>query len=279
MLYTKALGLSLIFYCTTALGGTEIRNDHNYHPPAVNSKVLKIQDQIVEKNELKNTQVIQDNLLTKPEINNIAYTDSDSINSIMDSVIKSHNSELNNIALLKPTNKTFYAKENEDSLNVELNSELAQNKNKTQKMYKLATYISQQYDVPMPNAEKIVYSTFAEASKKNLDPTLVLSLIHSESTFKQFSKSSAGAVGLTQIMPRVHRAKITELLSGKTDIWSITGNIKVGTQILREYVDLAGGNVKKALQMYNGSSRDSKYKYSNKILAKMTTFKTVVAGL
>jgi hypothetical protein len=150
---------------------------------------------------------------------------------------------------------------------------------KLKKMKKLASYISEQYNVPLPSAEKIVYSTFVEANKKNLDPNLVLSLIDVESTFQQFSKSRAGAVGLTQVMAHVHKQKIGELHKEHMNIWSIPGNIKVGTQILREYVDLAGGNLKKALQMYNGSAHDDSYKYSNKIMSRMQTFNTVVAAL
>lgn len=146
---------------------------------------------------------------------------------------------------------------------------------KLHKMQKLATYISDNYNVPLPSAEKIVYSTFVESQKKNLDPTLVLSLIGVESTFNQYSKSRFGAVGLTQVMPNVHKMKISQLWKDKMDIWSIHGNIKVGTDILREYVDLAGGNISRALQMYNGSAGDRRNSYSNKVLAKMNTFKIV----
>jgi len=144
---------------------------------------------------------------------------------------------------------------------------------KIQKMQKLASYISKTYDVPMKNAEKIVYITFEEAKKKNLEPTLVLSLIDNESKFQQHVKSPVGAVGLTQVMPKYHKEKIAELKkTDGTDIFSITGNIKVGTQILRDYINLAGGNLPKALQMYNGSSNDAKKKYSNKILTTMRTY-------
>ena len=140
-------------------------------------------------------------------------------------------------------------------------------------MQKLATYISNTYDIPMKNAEKIVYTTFEESSKKNLEPTLVLSLIDSESRFQQHVKSPVGAVGLTQVMPKYHQAKIAELKRTEgTDIFSITGNIKVGTQILREYINLAGGNLQKALQMYNGSLGDTNKRYSSKIMSKMKEY-------
>ena len=144
---------------------------------------------------------------------------------------------------------------------------------KIQKMQKIANYISTKYDIPINNAEKIVYATFEESIKKNLEPTLVLSLIDNESRFQQHIKSPVGAVGLTQVMPKYHKEKIDELRKNEgTDIFSITGNIKVGTQILREYLNQAGGNLKKALQMYNGSVGDSKQRYSNQILSKMREY-------
>lgn len=147
---------------------------------------------------------------------------------------------------------------------------------KIQKMQKLANYISTTYNIPIGNAQKIVYATFEESRKKNLEPTLVLSLIDNESSFKQHVKSPVGAVGLTQVMPKYHKAKIAELkrVDG-TDIFSINGNIKVGTQILSEYIHMADGNLQKGLQMYNGSSKDSKRKYSSKIMATMKIYSKI----
>lgn len=148
--------------------------------------------------------------------------------------------------------------------------------NKIQKMKKLATYISNTYDVPMKSAEKIVYTTFEESSKKNLEPTLVLSLIDHESRFQQHIKSPVGAVGLTQVMPKYHQDKIAELKRTEgTDIFSIAGNIKVGTQILRDCINLAGGNLQKALQMYNGSLGDINKRYSNIIMSKMKKYSKI----
>ena len=144
---------------------------------------------------------------------------------------------------------------------------------KVQKMQKLALYISNTYRIPIKNAEQIVYTTFEESAKKNLEPILVLSLIDSESGFQQHAKSRVGALGLTQVMPKYHPEKIADLRKNHgTDIYSINGNIKVGTQILREYINKAGGNLQKGLQMYNGSSRDSTRKYSNKIISKMNIY-------
>ena len=144
---------------------------------------------------------------------------------------------------------------------------------KLKKMQRLAVHISGNYKVPLIKAEKIVYSSFVEANKKNLDPTLVLSLIGVESTFNQFSKSHAGAVGLTQVMPNIHKDKIAKLPD--EDIWSVHNNIKVGTDILREYLNITKGNIKLALQRYNGSLHDGSLRYSTKVLNKMNNLSKV----
>ena len=157
----------------------------------------------------------------------------------------------------------------DNTINANLNSEQNIALKKIKQMQKIATYISDNYNIPLGKAESIVYSTFVESKKKNLEPMLVLSLISVESMFDQYSRSSAGAVGLTQVMARVHKNRIAE---NKVDIWSVLGNIKVGTDILKDYVQLANGNMRKALQMYNGTSRDPHYRYSNKIMTKMQTF-------
>jgi hypothetical protein len=145
-----------------------------------------------------------------------------------------------------------------------------------EKIQKLVTYISNKYNISMKNAEKIVYTTFEEASKKNLEPILVLALIDNESRFQQHIKSPIGAVGLTQVVPKYHQDKIDELKKTEgIDIFSIKGNIKVGTQILRDYINVSDGNLQKALQMYNGNIRDKNKKYSSKIFSKMKEYEKI----
>ena len=144
---------------------------------------------------------------------------------------------------------------------------------KLKKMQRLALHISGNYKVPLIKAEKIVYASFVEANKKNLDPTLVLSLISVESTFNQFSKSQAGAVGLTQVMPNIHKDKIARLPD--EDIWSVHNNIKVGTDILKEYLNVTKGNIALALQRYNGSLHDESLNYSTKVFNKMNNLSKI----
>jgi soluble lytic murein transglycosylase-like protein len=145
------------------------------------------------------------------------------------------------------------------------------NEEKEKKMKKLSYYISARYKVELDTADTIVRTSFTESEKHNIDPLTVLSIMGVESTYNPFARSHKGAIGLTQIMPRYHRAKISALKKDDLDIFSIKGNIIVGIQIIKEYLSLANGNIQSALQMYNGSTNDKKKTYSTKVLKKRTT--------
>ncbi len=139
-------------------------------------------------------------------------------------------------------------------------------------MQSFAKYISKKYNVPSQTTEEIVYSTYIESHKEEISPLLILSLIGIESTYNPKAKSYVGATGLTQVMPNIHRTKVKEL---GVDLNSIQGNIKVGIAILREYIDKDKGNIKKALQRYNGSYYDKSLKYSGLVFEKMEVFQAI----
>lgn len=218
--------------------------------------------------QTNNENIIKESVLEKTSDENQNSMKEKDLDQIIDEKIQS-NPKFSNLEFKELKTNKDLLEENWMPSNINDSNKLK----KIQKMQKLATYISNTYDVPIKNAEKIVYTTFEESSKKNLEPTLVLSLIDNESGFQQNIRSKVGAVGLTQVMPKYHQDKIAELRRTEgTDIFSIKGNIKVGTQILRDYINLAGGNIQKALQMYNGSVGDVKKRYSNKIISKMKEY-------
>ena len=134
------------------------------------------------------------------------------------------------------------------------------------RMQTLADYISKKYNKKLFQTEEIIYISYVEGKKQNLSPILLLSLIAVESGYNKNIYSKAGAVGLTQVIPFYHKDKITNLQKNNLSIISIKGNIKLGTTILKEYINLSHGNVKLALQKYNGAANDKKQKYSKKIL-------------
>ncbi|MBK9607937.1 MAG: transglycosylase SLT domain-containing protein [Betaproteobacteria bacterium] len=105
---------------------------------------------------------------------------------------------------------------------------------------------------------------FAEARRHRLDPLLIVAVMAVESRFNPVAQSDAGAKGLMQVIPHFHPEKFSAT-GGKSALDPRT-NIKVGVQVLKEYID-RGGNEAAGLQLYNGASRDSSNTYANKVLS------------
>jgi soluble lytic murein transglycosylase len=116
----------------------------------------------------------------------------------------------------------------------------------------------------MPLAKKAVnelelplkYSTVIrqQATAKKLDPALVAAVIYAETKFDPRT-SSAGAVGLMQILPQTatflaHRSGATSFST--IDLWTPQVNISYGSYYLRYLLNEYGGSRVLALAAYNG---------------------------
>lgn len=94
---------------------------------------------------------------------------------------------------------------------------------------------------------KSIYTYVDKYSKEyGVDQKLVLSIIKTESDFNPNTKSSAGAMGLMQLMPFN-----CEALNVKNP-FDIEENIKGGVAHIKEYLDKYNGNSEMALMAYNG---------------------------
>lgn len=91
--------------------------------------------------------------------------------------------------------------------------------------------------------------TYQEASLAGLPPALVLALMEVESAFKPSAVSSAGAVGLMQIMP----FWIDELGLAADNLKDPARNLRYGCTILAHYLAVENGDFTRALARYNGS--------------------------
>jgi soluble lytic murein transglycosylase-like protein len=102
-----------------------------------------------------------------------------------------------------------------------------------------------------------VDSYIMESGRRNsVDPLLLYSIMHQESTFKPRAMSYKGARGLMQLMPG------TALRFGVSNIWDPKQNIEGGTRYMRFLLDTFGGDVKLALAGYNaGEGAVMKYGY------------------
>ncbi|HWK26947.1 MAG TPA: lytic transglycosylase domain-containing protein [Solirubrobacter sp.] len=85
-----------------------------------------------------------------------------------------------------------------------------------------------------------------QAARANgLDPALLAGLIKQESGFNASAGSSAGARGLTQLMPG------TAASLGVTNVLDPVQSINGGARYLKQQLDAFGGDVTKALAAYN----------------------------
>lgn len=97
-------------------------------------------------------------------------------------------------------------------------------------------------------AAKIVEYVYQYSAVYDLDPLMVLSVAKTESGFREDARSSYGAMGLMQVVPRYHAAR----LKGR-DPNKIKVSIEVGSDILAEYLGGSRNNLKKALHKYSGA--------------------------
>jgi len=85
----------------------------------------------------------------------------------------------------------------------------------------------------------------AAAKKHGIDPALLAGLVKQESGFDPNAGSSAGARGLTQLMPG------TAAGLGVTNVLDPIQSLDGGAKYLRTQLDAFGGDVTKALAAYN----------------------------
>lgn len=98
-----------------------------------------------------------------------------------------------------------------------------------------------------------------ESGRRNaVDPLLLYSIMHQESTFKQGAISPKGARGLMQLMPR------TALRFGVASIFDPRQNIEGGARYMRFLLDQFDGNIQLALAGYN-AGEGAVMKYGNRI--------------
>ncbi len=123
-----------------------------------------------------------------------------------------------------------------------------------------AEYLAKKFKQRMTAVRKYVDLAWAEAEKRDgLKPELLIAIMQKESSLRPKVQSRYGAQGLMQVVRRWHREK----LHASESLFDPEVNIRVGADILEEYLELAGGSLPHALGKYSGNARG----YSSKILS------------
>lgn len=138
-------------------------------------------------------------------------------------------------------------------------------------------WLSKKYRIASNATDMLVSAAYLTAKEIKLDPLLILSVMAIESGLNPFAESPVGAQGLMQVMAKVHHDKFQHL-GGAQAALDPVANIKVGSMILKDYVN-RGGSVEAGLKLYVGAGAlDSDSGYGAKVLAEYRRLKEVSVG-
>lgn len=129
----------------------------------------------------------------------------------------------------------------------------------------LTQYIATRYRVADEVVTDIVEVAFHAAEAQALDPLVVLAVVATESGYNPIAQSPVGAKGLMQIIAKFHPEKLAGH-GGEDALLEPEVNIRVGSQILREYLRRFG-DLEVALQVYAGALDDADARYARKVFA------------
>ncbi len=142
---------------------------------------------------------------------------------------------------------------------------------------RVANYLSKKFGIAPEPMAALVKVAYVESAREQLQPSLILAVICIESSFHPYAQSPVGAAGLMQVMTRVHRDKYRPF--GGTDAaFDPASNIRVGIQVLKEYVKQRG-SVSAGLRYYVGAGHlESDGGYAAKVLQEQALIQRVIAA-
>ena len=148
--------------------------------------------------------------------------------------------------------------------------------NTKQQQY-VTKWLSKRYRVASDAANMLVSTAYLTAHDLKLDPLLILAVMAIESGLNPFAESAMGAKGLMQVMAKVHHDKFQQV-GGAQAALNPVANIRVGSQILKDYVKRTG-SVEGGLKTYVGAADfESDSGYGSRVLAEYQRLKQVARG-
>ena len=109
-----------------------------------------------------------------------------------------------------------------------------------------AAAYAKRYRISDDLAQRII----ATATAEGVDPELAFRLVRVESVFKPRARGSAGALGLTQLMPSTARM-IDRSVNTEAEILDPQTNLRLGFRYLRQMIERYRGDVRLGVLAYN----------------------------
>lgn len=141
----------------------------------------------------------------------------------------------------------------------------------------IANYLGKRYLVSKEAVADFAQVAFTVGDEVNVDPLLILAVIAIESRFNPVAESSAGAQGLMQVIPKYHEDKIPESET-EPSLLDPRLNVLVGAKALKDYMRQSGGDLKSALQVYNGSRGEPSAQYARRVIAEKERIRQSIAA-
>ena len=133
----------------------------------------------------------------------------------------------------------------------------------------IATMLNVRFHIGLQEALKIGQAVLDAGRRDAISPILLLAVIAVESRFDRFAVSVAGARGLMQVLPSQHR----DVVLRTSDLTDAGINVSIGSSILHDYIEAAGGNVGDALMRYSGGARN----YPRRVADRISAIKTALS--
>ena len=105
-----------------------------------------------------------------------------------------------------------------------------------------------------PELAVVAEAVVAESLRHELDPALVLAVMHVESRFNTYAVSPKDALGLMQLLPSTGAWLAPQVgveWQGPQTLFDPVQNVRLGTAYLKQLVDRYDGNIRTALLAYN----------------------------
>ena len=115
----------------------------------------------------------------------------------------------------------------------------------------VSSHLAKKFQLSPEDTAHYVAQAIAVGKEVNLDPTLILAVMATESSFNPRAESRAGAQGLMQVRTHVHQEKF-EPYGGPLAAFIPEANIRVGALILKACIAKAG-SLEAGLKNYLGA--------------------------
>lgn len=146
----------------------------------------------------------------------------------------------------------------------------------TQEQGAIARFIARRYRVAEQASGAFVRAAYEAGAELSLDPLLILAIMAIESGYNPVARSSMGALGLMQVIPRYHPEKLEDHGGGEEALLDPEINIRVGALVLHEYLRRFR-DLEPALQKYAGAFHEPTAQYAGKVLAEKARLQRVRA--